>query len=104
MDKQQVLSEIKNIILQREPRADIILYGSYARGDHHSDSDIDILILVDDENLTWEDEKRITYPLHDLELRTNYVISPLIRSKKIWHEKYPNTGLFINIKKEGIRI
>lgn len=25
----------------------IILYGSYARGDYHSDSDVDIMILVD---------------------------------------------------------
>jgi predicted nucleotidyltransferase len=104
MDKQQILYEIKKTILNQAPNADVNLYGSYSRGDNQVDSDIDILILVDKEPLSWKDEKKITYPLYDLEFKTNYVISPLIRSKKTWYEKYPNTGLFININKEGIKI
>lgn len=104
MDKQQLLSEIKKLILQQAPQAEVILYGSYAKGDHRSDSDVDILILVDNENMTWEDEKKITYQLYDLELKTHTIISPLIRPKKTWYEKYPNTGLFINIKREGIHL
>lgn len=102
MENLKILDEIKKRVLQQDPKAEIILYGSYARGDHRDDSDIDILILVDKETITWEDEKKIAYPLYDLELKSNQVISPLIRSKKMWYEKYPNTGLFINIKKEGI--
>ena len=104
MEKQQLLLEIKKIVLQQEPEAELILYGSYARGDFGTESDIDILVLIEKENITYEDEKRITHPLYDLELKTNMVISPLIRSKKTWYEKYPNTGLFINIKKEGIHL
>lgn len=104
MKKEQILSHIKNIILEQDPKAEIILYGSFARGDDRPDSDIDILVLVEKENITWEDEERFANHLYYLELKTNSVISPLIRSKKIWHEKYPNTGLFINIKKEGIRL
>lgn len=104
MDKQHLLSEIKKLVLQQEPQAEIILYGSYARGDYRPDSDLDILILLDKDVINHEDEKRISYPLYDLELNTSQVISPLIRSKKTWYEKYPNTGLFININKEGIRL
>jgi uncharacterized protein len=104
MEKQQLLSEIKKLILQQEPQAEIILYGSYARGDYRPDSDMDILILLDKENISYEEEKRISYPLYDLELDTSQVISPLIRSKKNWYEKYPNTALFINVNKEGIRL
>ena len=104
MKKQQLLSEIKRLVLLQEPGAEIILYGSYARGDYQPDSDMDILILLDKEKITRDDEKNISHQLYDLELGTNQVISPLIRSKKTWYEKYPNTALFINIKKEGIRI
>ena len=104
MDRQQLLSEIKKTVLTQEPDAEIILYGSYARGDDRPDSDIDILVLLNKENITYEDEKKITHPLYDLEFKTQQVISPLIRSRKIWYEKYPNTGLFINIKNEGIRL
>ena len=104
MKKQQLLSEIKRLILLEEPGAEIILYGSHARGDHQPDSDMDILILLDKEKITSDDEKKISHQLYDLELNTSQVISPLVRAKKMWYEKYPNTSLFINIKKEGIRI
>ena len=98
------LAEIKKVVLQNDPEADIILYGSYARGDYYPDSDIDILILLNKEKVTNEDEKKITHPLYDLELSFSKVISPLIKSKKTWYELYPNTALFLNIKKEGKRI
>ena len=104
MERLQLLSEIKKLVLQQEPHAEVILYGSHARGDYHKESDMDILILLDKETITREDEKRISYPLYDLEIKNTQVISPLIRSKKVWLEKYPNTPLFINIHNEGIRL
>lgn len=104
MNTQQILSEIKKTILDQDPNAEVILYGSFARGDYREDSDIDILILLDKESITYEDESRIAHPLYYLENKTNKVISPLIRSRKVWYEKYPNTGLFINIKNEGIQL
>lgn len=104
MEKEQLLSEIKKIIHQQDPQAEIILYGSHARGDYRPDSDIDILVLVDNENITWKDEEKIANSLYKLELKANQVITPFIRSKKDWYERYPNTGLFINIKKEGIHL
>lgn len=41
----QYVNEIRNIYGER--LKSVILYGSYARGDFNSDSDIDIMILVD---------------------------------------------------------
>ena len=104
MDRQYLLSEIKKLVLLQEPDAEIILYGSHARGDYRSDSDLDLLILLNKDDISLDDERRITHPLYKLELKTQQVISPLIRSKKKWYEIYPNTALFINIKKEGILI
>lgn len=42
---EQYVSSIKDIYGKHIKQ--IILYGSYARGDFHSDSDIDIMVLVD---------------------------------------------------------
>lgn len=104
MGKQELLAAIKKMVLLQEPNAEIILYGSFARGDNKADSDLDLLILLDKENISYEDEKKIAHPLFDLELQTQQVISPFIKSKKSWYESYPNTAIFQNIKKDGIKI
>lgn len=50
--KELVLAKIKETLLQVAPGAKVILFGSRARNDAHSDSDWDILILVDKTNWT----------------------------------------------------
>lgn len=102
--KDLILSKIKNTVLSVEPGATLILYGSFARGDNRSESDMDVLILLDKDIITREDEKKIIRPLFQIELSTNQVISPLIKSKKKWFGLYPNTPLFLNIKREGITL
>ena len=56
MEKQQVLQLVKNAVHEVDDSAEIILYGSRARGDHHEESDWDFLVLLDDgENFgVWE--------------------------------------------------
>ena len=46
------------------PTAKTILFGSEARGDARSDSDIDLLILVDGDKMTMAQEEAITLPLY----------------------------------------
>lgn len=99
-----ILTKIKDTVHSVEPNAKIILFGSFARGDNRSESDLDILILVDKETISRDEETRIAHSLYHLELATNQVISPIIKTKKTWNYLYPNTALFINIQKEGIEI
>ncbi len=42
--------------------------GSTARGDYQDESDIDILILLSQDKITWADEKRINTPFTILNL------------------------------------
>jgi uncharacterized protein len=102
MNSSEFLNKINSTIRQFDKNAEIILYGSRARGDFRPDSDWDILILLDtsvDENL----KEKIRDGLFEIELETNQVITSIIKSKKRWKNLFI-TPLHKNIDKEGIRI
>jgi predicted nucleotidyltransferase len=99
---EEILLKIKQIVGIEEPHATVILYGSYARGENKKDSDIDILILIDKDKVTYQDEKRIKYPLYDLEFETGNVISPLVFSRADWENRHSITPFYKNVKREGI--
>ena len=82
----------------------IILYGSYARGDNRDNSDIDLLILIEKDKITLSDEKRIKYPLFDIEFDTGQIISPLLFTKNEWENKHKITPFYENVNKEGIEL
>ena len=75
-EKELVLAKIKETLLQVAPGAKVILFGSRARNDARSDSDWDILILVDKNKLDPDDFDRISYPLYELGWKINEMISP----------------------------
>ena len=95
---------IKQLVQNIEPNAQVILYGSFARGDNNKNSDIDLLILLDKEKITFQDEKKIKSPLYDLEFDTGQIISPLVLSKSDWEDRHRITPFYHNIKQEGISL
>jgi len=99
-DKNYIIQLIKFSVLAAEPNATIVLYGSYARGDNRDDSDINLLILVDNDTVTGSDERRITYPLYDIEFETGILIGPLVLSKKDWESRHRIIPFYENVTKE----
>ena len=102
MKRADVVEQIRKIIQEIAPTAKAILFGSEARGEARSDSDIDLLILVDGEKMSLEQEESITLPLYELELKTGVTISPIIMLKKLWENRPFKTPFYINIVNEGI--
>ena len=83
----------------------IILYGSYARGDFHQDSDVDIMILADvkPEEISRYADKiyDITY---DLEMKYGMEINPCIQSIQIYNQWKKVYLFFMNIEKDGVLV
>jgi len=106
MKRPYIVQSIREILHHVAPSAEVILYGSEARGDARKDSDIDLLILLDKEKLSNQDIINITYPLYDLESMLHYQvnISPLVYSRKQWYDRPFRTPFFINVMNEGERL
>lgn len=59
--------------------AKIVLYGSYARGDFHEDSDVDYLVLLDEDNVSSFKEVATTIAdRNDYYLKTSIDISAFV--------------------------
>lgn len=80
-----------------------ILYGSQARGDAHTGSDWDILILLDKERLEQTDYDNVSYPFVLLGCDIGEEINPIMYTTKEW-EKYRITPFYENVRNDGINL
>lgn len=95
----EIPDQVKEAVLQIDKDAEIILFGSRARGDYGSDSDWDFLILLNNP-ITLEVEELIRNKIYDIELETDEVITSIIEQKSEW-DKYEETLIYKNIEAQG---
>ena len=78
----------------------VILYGSYVRGEATGDSDIDILVLVDQSLNPFEVRESLSDLLFDILLEEGELIS-VIAVPEQFFENY-NSPFMLSVKKEGV--
>jgi predicted nucleotidyltransferase len=109
MSGRQVPAEIKSALeeLQQsltkiygERLCDIYLYGSYARGDYHPDSDVDVLIVLRGEVKPTREIDRISDRVADICLEHNVLIATFPVSEELLKQR--KSPLFENVRKEGV--
>lgn len=97
------VQELKKIY--KDDLQQVILYGSYARGDYTEDSDVDVMILLRMSDMRIKEYSNelmdITY-----EFNSNYnvEINPIAKDKaefEKWNRNYP---FYANIKRDGVML
>ncbi|MFR5678524.1 MAG: nucleotidyltransferase domain-containing protein [Blautia sp.] len=83
----------------------VILYGSYARGDNHDFSDVDLMILV---KMSDSEIKRIENDVYDIafeiEIETGIDISPIIKNEAQYEYWVDTLPFYRNVRDEGVVI
>ena len=98
----ELLKRCKKAIRQIVPDADVILYGSYARGDADKYSDYDILIIVNGP-VDMALKEKILSNVYPLELDSGAVLTLFTYSRQQWDlPLYRAMPFHKNVDREGV--
>ena len=79
----------------------LIVYGSYARGEEHEDSDVDLMVVLPDALKTFENEDRLREAIYDIGFDNGFVISVLVASES--HVRnMKGFMVYGSVEKEGV--
>lgn len=101
---QDLINKVKDVVLQIDPDASIILYGSRARGNYSPESDWDFLILLN-RNINDQIKTELRHKLYEIEWETGEVISSIIHKHTEWVNPHNKITPFYNdVNNEGISL
>ena len=84
---------------------EVILYGSYARGDFNDESDIDVMIMV---NMTQEElngyRRQFSKFCSRLNVENGVFLSPLLQSAPLFEDWKNALPFYQNVAKEGVAV
>ena len=83
----------------------LILFGSKARGDYQKWSDVDILVLVEEEN-NWRNREKLSDITFDVNMENDTQLTCVLENMKDWEAESEGIWLPLkdNITREGIAI
>lgn len=104
MKRNELLEKIRRAVLELEPEAEIILYGSRSRGDSLQKSDWDFLILLEGP-INDERTDRIRHTLYEIEWESGEIISSIVRNHEQWNsDRFRAMPFHQKVSREGMRL
>ncbi|MHC4518752.1 MAG: nucleotidyltransferase domain-containing protein [Planctomycetota bacterium] len=99
-----LLARCRQTIRRIVPDADIILYGSRARGDAEEHSDYDILVLVN-EPVSIALKDRILAGVYPLQLETGAMLTLITYNRRQWGSlPYREMPFHENVERDGVTL
>lgn len=102
-DERNALENLKNMIAKKYKLLDFILYGSKASGRNTAESDIDIMVKLEEESrsVRWD----IYNMVAEVNIHYGCLISPILFSRREIEEgPMDESPIYRRIAKEGIKI
>jgi len=102
MEIRRVLEEFRKKVgkLYGERLRDVILYGSWARGEATEESDLDLLIVLEGEVIPGREIDRMIDIITEINLKYAVLVSVYPISEEDYHKV--NSPLIINVRREGL--
>ncbi len=94
----QINSELKKKFKNKLDK--IILFGSYARGEYDNESDIDLLVLIDDEEPKKYNDEIVDFEV-DLTIKYGVLPSIILRNTSYYNENKEIIPFFRDVEKDG---
>jgi len=97
-----LLNEAKAIIQGYLPTAEVLLYGSAARGTHGPESDYDLLVLTD-RTTSIEEEDQVRDALYDHQISQDKLISTFFYARDFWNE-HPDMPFHQEVDRDAVHL
>lgn len=101
-EERALMRAVKRAVLKHVPGAQVVLYGSAARGTRGPESDYDIVILTP-QKLATADEDRIMDAVHWIGIQRDAVLSVAFTSQDEWELPFTKASPYYkNVLSEGV--
>jgi hypothetical protein len=104
LNDQAIAEQLKQKVSAKSPLYRLIVFGSRARGDHDSDSDLDVLVILQD-TASAADRRAVSDCAWEVSIQFGILITPVIYSRWDWETGPESASLLaLAVKEEGVII